>query len=204
MTYQNINRRFSEIVSDYLQKGYYFNTSTMEGSQGEVASVDLTDGKEIIRILSKNFHEYSDGRYYLDGIRILTGRAPGSITPNSSRGGTIWNNDLEILREEKFYRISRSNGGFYGTMEEAVAAYDLHFTRCCQKYVDEKILLPDAARQIALRWVRKQPMLKSARLRDISDVCITYRAGMKDYWVFVKDRCLCIHKSTQNKKGDLS
>ena len=204
MTHQDINKRFTEIVSDYLQRGYCFNTSTMAGSQGELASVDLMDGKEIIRVLSKDFHEQSDNRYYLDGIRILIGRAPGCITPNSSRGGVIWNNDLEIIWEEKFYRISQGNGAFYGTMEKAVAAYDLHFTRCCQKHVDEKILLPDAARPIALRWVRKQPMLKSARLCDISEVCILHRAGMKEYWVFVKDRCLCIHKSTQNKKGDLS
>lgn len=202
MTYQDINRRFSEIVSDYLQKGYYCNTSTMEGSQGEQAKVDLTNGKEIIRVLSKAFREEYAKQMELSGIKILVGRAPNDITPNHSCGGTIWNNDLQILCEEKFYKISQNSRAFYGTMEESAAAYALHFTRCFKKQAENKITLPDAAKSIALRWVRKQPKLKSSKLRDISEVCILYRAGMKEYWIFVKDRCLCIHRRTLYKKGE--
>lgn len=41
MKYADINKRFSEIVTEYLNKGYTFNTATMGGSQGEVAKVDL-------------------------------------------------------------------------------------------------------------------------------------------------------------------
>jgi len=50
MKFETINRKFTEVVSEWIGKGYAFNTATMGGSQGEIAKVDLTDGKEIIRI----------------------------------------------------------------------------------------------------------------------------------------------------------
>ena len=42
MKYAEINKRYTEIVSEYISKGYILNTATMAGSQGEIASVDLT------------------------------------------------------------------------------------------------------------------------------------------------------------------
>lgn len=53
MKYADINRRFTEIVAEWLAKGYSINTASMSGSQGETAKIDLTDGKEIVRILVK-------------------------------------------------------------------------------------------------------------------------------------------------------
>ena len=51
VTYADINQEFSDAVAEYMSKGYSINTGTMDGSQGEVAHIDLTDGNEIVRVL---------------------------------------------------------------------------------------------------------------------------------------------------------
>ncbi len=47
MKYIDINQKFTAKVAEYIAKGYTINTATMSGSQGEVAHVDLTDGKQV-------------------------------------------------------------------------------------------------------------------------------------------------------------
>jgi uncharacterized protein YeeX (DUF496 family) len=51
MKFAEINRRYTEAVAEWLAKGYTINTATMSGTQGEFAKIDLTDGKEIIRVV---------------------------------------------------------------------------------------------------------------------------------------------------------
>lgn len=58
MKYADINKRYTEIVSEYMAAGYTLNSSTMSGSQGEIASIDLTDGKAIIRVLVSRFNDW--------------------------------------------------------------------------------------------------------------------------------------------------
>ena len=102
MTYANINKRFSEIVTEYLNKGYTFNTATMGGSQGEVAKVDLTDGTNIIRISIESFSNWQEN---IEGLEIVIGRdTKGQVKANGSNRyyNTIWGNDLEIIRTERF------------------------------------------------------------------------------------------------------
>lgn len=133
MKYVDINKRYTEIISEYMAAGYTLNSSTMTGSQGETASIDLTDGKEIIRVLVSRFNDWSDNASF-EGVDIIAGRADLSerITPNNdSTWGTVWNDRLQVLRKERFYQVGESRQGskFYGTQEEAEAAYLLRFQR---------------------------------------------------------------------------
>lgn len=133
MKYADINKRYTEIISEYMAAGYTLNSSTMNGSQGEIASIDLTDGKKIIRVLVSRFNDWGDNASF-EGVDIIAGRADLSerITPNNdSTWGTIWNDRLQVLRKERFYQVgeSRQGGKFYGTQEEAESAYLLRFQR---------------------------------------------------------------------------
>ena len=58
MKYIDINQKFTAKVAEYIAKGYTINAATMSGSQGEVAHVDLTDGKQVVRVLLDSFTEY--------------------------------------------------------------------------------------------------------------------------------------------------
>ena len=95
ITYSDINREFTAAAAEYLSKGYSINTGTMDGSQGEVAHIDLTDGKEIIRVLlTYDFIPWPEKEY-----TIIVGRVPSVTTPNlrTHDAETIWNNELEII-----------------------------------------------------------------------------------------------------------
>ncbi len=59
MKYIDINQKFTAKVAEYIAKGYTINTATMSGSLGEVAHVDLTDGKQVVRVLLDSFTEYN-------------------------------------------------------------------------------------------------------------------------------------------------
>ena len=131
MKYTNINRKFTKAVNSYLAQGYRFNTSTMGGSQGEIAAVDLTNGKEIIRVLLKEFNDFKDMTTE-GGMELIVGRVTDDVHPDKSRDyRTVWNNRLEVISSEKFYKLSgnRDDEPFYGTEEEATAATEKRFNR---------------------------------------------------------------------------
>ncbi len=159
MKYIDINKRFTEIVNEYLSNGYTINTSTMSGSQGETARVDVTDGTEVIRIVLDSFYTGYTG---LEGMKILVGRAEADVKPHL--GGDryiVWNNRLEVLRSESFYKIgsSRNGGAFYGSESEAEAANSKRIER--YKNRDGRQKEADfcgnaTAREIAKRVIREK------------------------------------------------
>lgn len=132
MKYIDINQKFTAKVAEYIAKGYTINTATMSGSQGEVAHVDLTDGKQVVRVLLDGFTEY-DSFNSLSGLEIVVGTPADKVVPyDTARYNTIWNNRLEIIESERFYVIGsseRRGNTFYGTKAEAEQAEALSVER---------------------------------------------------------------------------
>lgn len=95
VTYADINREFTAAVAEYMSKGYIINTGTMNGSQGEVSHVDLTNGNEIIRVvLMYNFASWPAKEY-----TVIVGKAKPNVIPNlrTNEAETVWNSELEII-----------------------------------------------------------------------------------------------------------
>ncbi len=133
MKYVDINKRFTEIVSEYIAAGYTLNTASMNGSEGEISKVDLTDGKEILRVLVRRFDD-CESLCDLTGVEIIVGRVPEKdrVTPHDdSNWFTPWNNHLDKLRQERFFQVGESQRGgkFYGARQEAEAAWAIRFRR---------------------------------------------------------------------------
>ncbi len=170
MTYADINKRFSEIVAEYLNKGYTFNTATMGGSQGEIAKVDLTDGTDIIRISIESFSNWEED---VEGLEIIIGRdTKGGVKPNGSNRyyNTIWVSNLEIIHTERFYRINH-HVEFFGTEDEAKKASEVRRNRWRYQSGTSKGYQPSAkALEIAKRIVRNK--LGYSRIKS-SDVNIS-------------------------------
>ena len=82
MRYCDINNRFTQIVTEYINKGYTFNTSSMGGSQGEIANIDLTNGKEIIRVVVSSFNNWREN---VEGVEIAIGRSTDNVRPHSGQ-----------------------------------------------------------------------------------------------------------------------
>ena len=66
MTREDVNRIFTERVTELIAQGYHINTGSMPGSQGEIAKVDLRKGSEIIRVLLEHKCAFGD-QYDYDG-----------------------------------------------------------------------------------------------------------------------------------------
>lgn len=170
MKYVDINRRYTEIVAEYMAKGYTINTASMGGSQGETCKIDLTNGTEIIRIMVDTF---SDWTANLNGIQIIVGKAlDEDVRPHSNSGwNTLWNNRLEIITCEQFFKLGedRTTGTQYGTKAEAEAAAALHLQRYIAKErVRETTKLTGKAIEIGKRIVRREFGFKRICESDIT------------------------------------
>lgn len=176
MKFADINRRYTEIVAEWLAKGYTINTATMGGSQGEIAKVDLTDGHEIIRIFAETFSNvHTDS---LCGIEITVGRYDANydnsgLLPNREAGlDIIWNVRLKVLSNERFYKLGtncKSGESYYGSWSEAEAAKRRHLVRRSRKErkYEPKQFTSDQAKEIGKRIIRRQCGVKRIREDDI-------------------------------------
>ncbi len=189
MKYADINKRYTEIVTEYLAKGYTINSRTMSGSQGEIANIDFTDGTEVIRILIVSFHEWTD--ISLDGLEIIVGRADSEVEPNSENDcHTLWNTKLDIISKERFYEIGadRVHGKCYGTCEEATAAQQVRLQRYIAKNRDRKTEnITSKAMEIAKRIIRREFGVK--RICE-ADVVVSKYNGT--YTIKYKNRVYCL------------
>lgn len=192
MKFEIINRRFTETVSEWLTKGYTINTASMCGSQGEIGKIDLTDGKEVIRILLDTFTMHSarnsEKWYSLEGVKLIVGRVTDPVVPNSEdTWNHIWNNHLEVLSCEEYYQIGRAhrdNSKWYGTEAEAIAQQDKSHSRYRARWTSINQTLSDEAAVIVLPFIRRQPKCKRAKACDIESVIKrTSDSGKNSYYV---------------------
>lgn len=152
MKYIDINAKFTAAVSSYIAQGYIINTASMSGSQGEVAHIDLTNGKQIVRVLLDSFTEWEDCNN-LEGLKLVVGIATDDVKPNDNqRRDVIWNNRLDVISCERFYKLSsnRDDSVFYGTREEATAADEKRFERYCRRDCRIKKHLPEKASPLVI------------------------------------------------------
>ena len=170
----DIRRIYTEKVTELLNQGYTIFPDTMGGSQGEIAHIDLTDGSQIVRVLlERDTHwEREEGGYWGDIIRLTVGRAGEDTWVGNTWDGTVWNNRLEPLFQIEWAWLgSRRNSDWYTSLEEGRAAHQKQLERYQNRddrtcYTD----LPEACKSAALRWVRKQPRMKTCRLEEIEKV----------------------------------
>ena len=187
MKYADINKRYTEIVTEWIGKGYTVNTATMSGSQGEKAKIDLTNGSKIIRILVCTFHDWGENT---EGVEIIVGKCTDKVKPHDGIGyDTIWNNLLEVLHRERFYKIGRNHSEHYGTQAEAKAAEEKSLERWCRKDIAsyEKVDFTNPkAVQIAKSYILRKNICKRVNLDNISVYKTISKKGQVLYFIAYK------------------
>ena len=184
MNRNDITSLYTNEVNRLLAQGYQIHPYTMGGSQGEVAHIDLTNGSEILRVLLDRGSSY-DG--FNDIITITVGRNTDRIRNGWTE--TIWNNTLEILSQIKLAKVTEN---YFVTPEEAEGIQQKRFDRYRNRgsrydWTVERRELGTAYKSIALRWLKKQPRMKTARLDDIQTlVKETHRDGTFCYKITAK------------------
>lgn len=166
MNQNDINRMFTEKVTELIGQGYQINPATMSGSQGEQGHVDLRKGTDIIRVLLDDGSDYEEG---VDFMRLVVGRCTDQIRMGTfdRLGNTIWNNRLEILSEIKFAKIAEN---YFTDMETGAQMRRKSYLRWKQKNRRDRRDLPDSFKSAALRYVQHQPRMKTCKLSEIERV----------------------------------
>lgn len=162
MYMQDIEKRFTEKVAEYLAAGYIFSQETMRGSQGEMCKVDLKREDSFIRIRLLGFYEID-----MDGISL-------DVMSNETDGladrSTVWDKDFEKVVSEKFCCAS-SRKNFYIAEDDYEKAnirekrYSRYKARA--KHPQQ---LPEKAKAIVLPYIKRMKGFKSVKLSDIDVV----------------------------------
>ena len=163
MTYADINKMFTAEVSKYLALGYHFNTSTMNASEGELGKVDLTDGKEVVRVLLRTFSKDWDKR----GVELIVGRVAEKeeVRPDVAYSrNSIWNDRLEQISNQRFYEVNGYGDPdkFYGTEADAEAVSKVRMRRYAQRpNRQNKDMTSAQTIKIAVPFIRRKLGIKN-------------------------------------------
>lgn len=90
----DISKFYTNSLNTYLTEGYTVNITSMSGSQGEDAKIDLVKGDYVVRILADSEYVIGFGDIYK--ILVLSYKNTGS--------DLYWNNRGNILDEYYFIR----------------------------------------------------------------------------------------------------
>lgn len=190
ITEKELNKKFTELVSRYLAKGYYINTTTMGGTQGERGRVDLTNDKEVIRVLLDQ--RYANLSTYVV-LSVL--RCPENIQPNKRGTGVIWNDKLEVIENHTWYLLGTNHSGddAWGNYEEAQAAQQKHLDRYkdrCKEWhnviVINTLVSPKAiaASVLAANKIGQTINRRKLKTSDVTKVysCIVYKQWKEEFY----------------------
>lgn len=158
----DLDKVFSDKVSELLSKGYMISTSTMAGTEGEIAKLHFKkDGKLFILLMDKTLKGVLDNKYAWK-IRICFGEYTGDL-----RYGTIWNEQADYTWEQLFVQISED---YFVSEEEGIRINEKAYLRMRQHNdVTIKEVNPAAA-EILLKYAHKQQGCKTAKLSDIEHI----------------------------------
>ena len=170
MLRKDIENIYTDTVKEYMNKGYRIYSPTMGGSQGEIAKIDLTNDKDVIRILIDKKIEFYK-HMVLEYLLIIVGKNTDKLWGNSF-SDIIWNEHLEIISEIRFYRIGKNNNHFFGTKQEAIDAINKNWERYDHKNSSstKEIIFSDKAKEIVLPFMKRQRKCKSITIKQIEEV----------------------------------
>ncbi len=173
MKKQDIRNIYTQKVSELLAQGWSIFPDTMGGSQGEIAHIDLRKGSEILRLLLERELAWGliNEGFHGNVVTLKIGRAAPDTRVGDRWDGTIWNNRLDTLFEMRWAEIDERGEGWYTDMDEAARIGRIRRERYALRndrtsYTD----LGEAYKSAALRWVQKQPRMKTCRTDDIEKI----------------------------------
>lgn len=172
MRHEDIETIFSAKVAELIANGYRINASTMGGSQGEIAKVDLRRGKEILRILLHHYPVRDEDHLNYEAVTLTVGRNTDRVLESHpfSSYDTIWNQNLEPVEERTFYRIDTDADYFSEDREEIRAQVRVRYARWNARRSANAELNLTKAQKIVLPFIRRQPGCKSKKESDIQRV----------------------------------
>jgi len=181
-----INAIYSAKVAEFLTAGYQINTTSMDGSQGEIAKIDFRKGTEVIRIMLTKETIWGENFHTADAVVLTIGRCTDERVINAkgfNRDTIIWNNRLEVIEKRIFFRIGANrDSDWYLEGEEAEAAQDTRRDRRHIQYEMERNeeartrtqdVTSDEIKKILIPAVRRhlgKPKMKVDRIAKVTRI----------------------------------
>lgn len=201
ITYDEINRTYTNIITDYIRRGYIVNIPTMRGIQNEITKTDfVAPDKTFVRIIITKEIKTKTGAY-ADVVRITELKYNDRKTYTGKN--TVWNDkadEINIIAEyycindaARYYEDS-TKARFVETEEDAKAVKTIQFARRKNRgeYNDDEvrtinISVENKAKligRINTRWGYKR-----TTINDIEDVYkTTDTRGRVRYVVKIKNK----------------
>ncbi len=185
MLKKDIEMMFTNEVAAYMAMGYRVNASTMGGTQGELASIDLTNDKDIVRVLVDR--EHIDCRDYL--FIAVYKMDSKKMVFRSGFNNTMWTSKMELVKKTSWRQISAN---FYCTESEYAEMRDKireRRNRRYERYVGrQEKKLDERASKAVLSFIQRQPRCKTAKAKDINVTKVVYSDGEVAYRVNYKGK----------------
>lgn len=215
MKYSEINKEYTQVIAEYLNKGYVINTSTQSGTySNEIAHCDLTNGSDLIRVVLMNFYD-DNFRPSAAGISLqvlsmqLDRPTLRGFKPNQKQGAhDLWNENSTVISKKEWYCIRREsevcvNGeykgysdGWWVTKEELKNQRDVMWTRKYVEYPSSYIVTfyaSSKARLLAYKFVKRQPRCKTIKPGDIEAIERSFINGKNEYIIRAKGKEWTLH-----------
>ena len=131
MKKQDIRNAYTAKVKELLNQGYTIYPDSMGGSQGEIAHIDLTDGKDIYRVLLNRDHrwERDEDGYIGDTITLTVGKAAPDTRIFGNWDDLVWNNRLEPCFQIEWAVLGKGRDPWYTGLEEGRRCQRIQFER---------------------------------------------------------------------------
>lgn len=172
---EDIQDQYTEMVDRYIRKGYVINPESMSGSQGEIAKIDLTDGREIVRVYIEHKTHYGsmeDDWFDYDSIDIVAESFP--YQEQTGLFSDIWTGKGEEIKRIEFCKLrgeyNCNLGGSFTTKEAYVQMIkDTREKRAERRaHSQEDTITSNALYEKMLEIARKQRGCKTIKKEDIS------------------------------------
>lgn len=177
-----IDKKFSEIIAQYLANGWTINSKSMRGSQGEDCKVDLVKGDELVRVWMESIYNSSKYMWRECVLCLRVGTWNRPATDSTERNITVWMGDFNIFCEMVFYKIA--DNWYVDNLEEAQSIKKVQIDRL-RKYnrtpLDTQIvhLISDDAMHTAIKFLKNKVGYKRISWYDIHVCKRVYSYGAK-------------------------
>lgn len=185
---QDINKRFTDVVTQYIDEGYVICTSTMNGSQGEIAKVHLIKGNSILNIFLDRETCFKEPFYYAT-VLTLNVREYKDLELNLTLDNwcTIWNNKGTEISKEEYIKLNEST---FALKEDAYEMYQKKLARISNRLSETECteIKSDEAKKAIISLIQKQPKCKSKTWKDITRIA-HYVTTTASYYLIVLANC---------------
>lgn len=180
-----MNQIITSWVSSYINNGYWFNTYSMKGMQsGSIFSVDLTNGKDIVRIYTHD-EDFARESRYIDGQRFIISICKCDYQSNYHKD-ILWSQDFTNVKDIS-YIVIRNRFDIDGVVyilenENNKQFIEDIWNKQEQRFINKhsnfynKTWTDNKTKKIVLPFIKRQSKHKSTTISGINKIekCINY------------------------------